>query len=285
MNDVISEPIQIGKAVLADNKLTVDGMAYEIRHRDDFASFIQNTSAVVATALATVFPSNTGVLTFDAGEAGSLKHSDAEPWEQYSASTMGFSSDPSLANVVIGWCALLCVHSHFKPNEHVELKAIDLARYIAFEAYKAAYASPEAVQRWDLYQAQLLTVESIAARLEGTDDAPENPWDGAVDLWLPAPSGLTDLTALSLVNAFAGDIVVNDGKAWAGIGKHHFMACLDDVSHVKGTGTFGTKLTCGGVERRFRCDSRGNTLVLRLLASAIPALGDSPFSNHWDHSN
>jgi len=270
MHDTSTDPIRVGKAILAGNELTVNGAPYEVRHRDDFAAFVQNTSAVVATGLATVFAADTGELIFDDSGAGAFSASGVEPWQQYSAAVLGYASDPSQANVIIGWCALLCLHSHFKPNEHVELKAIAFARYIAFTAFKAANATAEAVLRWDEYEALPVTIAGVAARLNGVDNAPENPWKDAIDLSLPAPGDLTHLSALTLVDAFGGDILVKGGKALAGAGPRHFICCLDDVSHVKGTGTFGTKLICGGVERRFRCESDGDEIVLRLLAQNLP---------------
>jgi hypothetical protein len=270
MNNLPADPIRVGKAILEGNKLTVDGASFSVRHRDDFASFIQNTSAVVATALATVFAADTGELVFADGGAGAFKSSDVEPWQQYSAAVLGYPSNPDLSQVITGWCALLCLHSYFIPNEHVELKAIAFARYIASSAFKAAYATPEAVRRWDLYEEFTRTTAGITARLNGTDNKPEDPWKDVVDLSLPAPVELTHLTALTLVDAFGGDVVVMGGKTWASAGSRHFMSCVDDVSHVKRPGTFCATLVIGGVERRFRCQSEGDSFVVRLMAPALP---------------
>lgn len=270
MNNLPVDTFRVGKAILEGNKLTLDGAPFPVRHREDFAAFIQNTSAVVATALATVFEADTGELVFADGGAGAFQSSDVEPWQQYSAAILGYPSNPELAKIITGWCALLCLYTHFIPSEHVELKAIAFARFIASSAFKAAYATPEAVRRWDVYEESTKTTAGIIARLNGTDNKPEDPWKDVIDLSLPAPDELSHLTALTLVDAFGGDVVVMGGKTWASAGSRHFMSCVDDVSHVKRLGTFCATLVIGGIERRFRCESQGDSFVVRLMFSASP---------------
>lgn len=276
-----SEPVFVGKARLADNKLTVDGVACEVRDSSQLASFLQTSSAIIATALATTFGAEVGELVFPRGHVGEFQITGMEPWQQYSSAVLGFRLDPNLAKVVTGWCALLCVYDQFSPDHTFEPGAIKLAWYISTKAYKAAEASPDAVSAWDKYEEWARTLEGAIARLNGTTDMRNNPWAASTPLVLPAPSNLRHVTALDLVGAYSGDVLVTGGKARSFIGFEHSMFCVNDVAHVqqpqgRGARDYLAKLQVNGVEERFRVHADEHQMVLRLQPKSIGTI--KPFS-------
>lgn len=273
MNATTFAPVQVGKAILDNNILTVNGASFDLRDQDGYASFAVTTSAIICTALATVFPADTGMLVFEHGDTGEFKNSSYEPWQQYNAAVHSIASNPSLAKVITGWCALLDFYHHFLPHTDVEPSAIALARFMASKAFKAAYATPEAVRQWHQYQALRSTEAGMIAHLEGRLEAPINPWEGAHDLALPSVTSLGELSALTIVDATCGDIIVKDGVVWASAGLRHFIDCVDDVSHIDGReGQFITTLKCGGVDRRFRVHATPDSMVLR-MQPRLPSFG------------
>lgn len=277
-----SAPIHIGRAILANNVLTVDGLEYEVRDCEQFASFIQTTSAIIATAIATAFGPETGELVFPKGGLGHFQPSEVEPWQQYSSAVLNFGSDSSLVKVIAGWCTLLCVYQEFVPDHGAEAGAIAAAWYISSKAYKAADATPEAVLAWDKYIEWTKTLEATIARLEGPIDDRQSPWAQATTLVLPAPAALGHLTALDLVGVYGGDMTIVNGAARSYIGFEHSLLCANDVGHITPkegarSDDFRANLIVRGVERGFRVQVRelqggGEMVVLRLLPLSPPSI-------------
>lgn len=269
MSTGISEPVRVGKATLANNVLTVDGMACEVRDSSQFASFIQTTSAIIATALETAFGAEVGELVFPKGGFGEFQASGVAPWQQYSRAVLDFGTNPKLSKVIAGWCVLLCVYHRFSQDQSLEPNSIELAWYISTKAYKAAEASPKAVEDWDKYEEWARTLAGAIANLNGAVDHRSSPWAGAVALTLPAPSNMSHVTALDLVGAFGGSILVTDGKARSYVGFEHLLVCTNDVSHVQrppghGHNDFIANLPVNGIERRFRVHADERRMELRL---------------------
>ena len=258
MNTRPFEPFHVGQTLLANNQLTRNGMHRNLMDSHDFAAFVLNTSAVIGTAISQVFPDNGELKFTDKGE-GRFVATAIEPWIQYSAAATSLRTDPALANVIIGWCALLSVHSHFLSTEHVEPKAIAFARYIASKGFKSAFVTPEDIRIWDDICAWPTTITDAISRLERSGIVRQSPWSKATELSLPTPPTLNHLTALDLINAFGGYILVVNGSAWAMAGSHHFIKCVDNVSHVKvdQKGGFEVSLMCGGESRVFVCHTNG----------------------------
>lgn len=270
-------PIPVGKLQLARNALTQDGLPYVVRDSDQFWSFVRTTSAVISTALANVFNSQAGTLVMGKSRTWTFEITGVEPWEQYSAALMKRHDKSRQAGVIAAWCALLSLHQRFCPVGHVEPEAIAFADYITSTAYKAADASPEAVKRWDEFQAWASTVEGAIAGLNGSEPCVQDPWAGAVVSTLPPVPGLKHLSALQLAACYECDTVVTSGKAYSCIGQYHTVQCQDDVSEAlelddRGLGTFSEILRCGGAERRFRVDAQEGQVVLSLMPGPSPSL-------------
>lgn len=269
MSDLRSEPVFVGKAILADNKLTLDGVACEVRDSLQLASFLQTTSAIIATALATVFDAEVGELVFPSGRVGEFRVNGVEPWEQYSSAALSFRLDPANSKVVTGWCALLCAYARLFPGQSFEPGAIETAWYISTKAYKAAEASPEAVMGWDRYEAMVRTLGGAILRFNGDGDMRNSPWGASEPLILPAPSNMSQITALEIVGAYGGDVIITGGNARAYIGWEHAMSCVNDVqSALRPRGhcdsDYIIQLQVNGIEERFRVSSAPKGTLLRM---------------------
>lgn len=269
--------VRVGQATLFQNELKVGSKPYSLNHRKDFAAFALMTSAVVGTAISTLFPADTGILAFGDGVTGSL-HPGIEPWQQYANAAMVCGSDLAQAKVVIGWCALLDLYSHLVPSPSVDQDAVALARYIASVGFKAAYASLEDVEAWFEYQALKSTPQGFKAFMEGTLEQPPDPWAGAFDLVLPAAVSLKPISALEVIEQTNGDIVLCDGGAKASAGTHHLIECTDDVSPVeRRSRDYCIALSRGGSDYRFRVHTirmpdNADEVVLRKLSTQAPTL-------------
>ncbi|MCU9527483.1 hypothetical protein [Pseudomonas mosselii] len=274
---LVGGAMPVGKMQLTRNVLTHDGLPYVVRDSDQFWSFVRTTSAVISTALATVFDSRTGTLVMGKDRSWAFEITGVEPWEQYTAALMKRHDKSMQAGLIAAWCALLSLHQRFRPVEHVEPEAIAFADYITSTAYKAADASPEAVQRWDEFQAWASTTEGAIAGLDGSEPCVPDPWAGAVASTLPPVPGLKHLSALQLAACYECDTVVTGGKAYSCIGQYHTIQCQDDVSEAlelddRGLGGFSEILRCGGVERRFQVDAEEGQVVLRPMPVTTQSL-------------
>lgn len=275
-------PVRVGQATLFQNELKIGSKLYSLHHRKDFAAFALLTSAVVGTAISTLFPADTGVLEFGDGVTGRL-HPGIEPWQQYANAAMVCESDLAQAKVVIGWCALLDLYSHLVPSPSVDQDAVALARYIASVGFKAAYASLEDVEAWLEYQALKSTPQGFKAFMDGTLEQPPDPWAGAFDLVLPAVVTLKPLSALEIIEQTNGDIVLSDSGAKASAGAHHLIECTDDVSPVeRRSRDYCVALKRGGSDYRFRIHTtrmfdNADEVVLRRLSTQMPVLNLAEF--------
>lgn len=272
-------PIHIGKAILAENRLTVQGAPYKLHTHTDFAKFVVATSAIVCTALATMFKAGTGLLVFKNGVYGTLQAESAEPWQQYNGAAHAVAAKHEEAKVIIGWCALLSLYNKLLPNPHVEIEAVAIAHYIASEGFKAAYATEECVDKWLKYEAYISTHAGFIASMEGLVDKPDNPWDKAQDLSLPAIPALGNFTALDIICLTLGDIIVTNGSALASAGVRHFIQCADAFDHIeRKQGPFMVKIEHAGKQRSFRAQVNalvnGEEMVLRPLPGLPPTLGE-----------
>ncbi|MBM5458684.1 hypothetical protein H8F21_14035 [Pseudomonas sp. P66] len=273
----LESPIQVGKAILADNTLTYAGTVIEIRSSAEFAAYARNTAAVVSTALARIFDELTGELWLGENQSWELDVTGVAPWQQYSAAVQLLDEAPVHADVVAGWCALLCLHQRFLPANGVEPKAIAFAAYLASKAYKAAHASPDAVRAWDEYQAWATSTEGVIASMDGSGPREPTPWEGAVPSLLPTPVSLRHLTALDLANAYGCDTIVKGGQAFSCFSQYHSIQCVDNVTTDerltgKGPGHFSVMLQHLGTERQFRVSVEGECFTLRPMANNPPGL-------------
>lgn len=123
-----------------------------LHHQGDFAAFVHSNQALIATAIAEVFPGPT------TKKIGWLQANDNdapidEPWEYVSGLILGDSTCESRHLCVLGWVLAADWALRLIPEIRVENKVRDVIRIIADGGWKSAFVQQS---EWDLFQSYIV---------------------------------------------------------------------------------------------------------------------------------
>ncbi|MBN3761249.1 hypothetical protein [Burkholderia sp. Ac-20365] len=185
VTDAESGIFRVGpNASLSAEGLMVEGHAQELRHIEDFKSFVFSSAAVVSTVLAELFP-DVGTVIDDAGNA---EPSSVSAWEHYSLHNVllrtGKGDPLKSGRVVLQWC--LAAHCVAVITGHECGKSPDFLpiRHLLKEGGRALATSVKDWERY-VYWARVGYMQALA---NGGDT--RDPRPAAVSVTIPWPREL-----------------------------------------------------------------------------------------------
>jgi hypothetical protein len=271
--------ILLGKAILTEDSLAIDGQIIELMDHIDFKAFVLNTQAQVATTLAIMFDDDSREM-YLADDRQTLLFRPGEGAEsQYIHLSLAYNGEPEIARILIGWCVQAYAMAKTKGSVGTCFGDTTAVSYIAKNAWRAAFISPTKAQAYRQALADWSTLsaeQQIIANLEGTAPRLQDPRSDVSCGVHPWPFSQSSITLFDLIeHNLAHDIIWTGKQLYAafnaGDRDHIINAPLPDAQFTQPLkGKTGVDISNGDKKYRYRVHADEQSTVFRKLPLPLP---------------
>ncbi|MBI6885114.1 hypothetical protein [Pseudomonas putida] len=266
MDSPVPISVLIGKAVLSNDGLHVDGEEVNIWHSGQFLALIFTTQVLISEALRSSFSADFGSLEPSGGVLKLVP--GGTPWEQYIAATLEAKNNHDACRIIAGWCLMLALLAESGGVSEAHNQAYLVARYIADDASRAMFVDQVELERWLAWRQSCDPFAGELAQLAHEDRRPPNPYHTSASVLVPWVAEFGQFLPINFAKQ-GSDITVTEEHACVSAGSIHFVhgksALSQIITRKSDESHYIQEVDDDGVLLRFRSSTRGGTTILRLL--------------------